>query len=146
MGPDLTLPAGHPMSSAGTGLPAFEGGAFFTQSGAAAAATKNIWVAAADGEVDTVRAHLDAGVDPNARDDNGYTALHAAASYSHVPVLEMLVSRGGAPAPRAARTPLLRPIHGSRLAKTFFQRPFPSSMRTETRPCTRRRAATSSAG
>lgn len=100
---------------ASTGLPDFDGNAFFMGgAGGGAAAPKNLWVAAADGEVETVRAHLDAGVSADAPDENGYTACHAAASYGHVPVLELLLARGGVclrpQFPRCPRGP--RPAFG----------------------------------
>lgn len=56
----------------------------------------NIWVAAADNQVDVVAQHLDLGnFSPNSSDPNGYTAIHAAASYGHVELLRLLVQRGG---------------------------------------------------
>jgi hypothetical protein len=37
----------------------------------------NIWIAAGDGKLDEVRAFVEAGgVDPNAQDDTGYSALY----------------------------------------------------------------------
>lgn len=55
----------------------------------------NIWVAAADNQIEVVKQHLDAGASPNAKDPNGYTAIHAAASYGHIDLLRLLVQRGG---------------------------------------------------
>ena len=56
----------------------------------------NIWVAAADNQIDVVKQHLDLGkVSPNSSDANGYTAIHAAASYGHVGLLRLLIQRGG---------------------------------------------------
>lgn len=56
----------------------------------------NIWVAAADNQIDVVKAHLDSGAyNANSKDPNGYTALHAAASYGHQDLLKLLVERGG---------------------------------------------------
>lgn len=132
-------------SAPGTGLPDFEGDAFFMGgTGAGPAAPKNLWVAAADGEVDTVRAHLDAGVSPGAPDENGYTACHAAASYGHVPVLELLLARGGVcwppRFPRCARRPRLAdgalPLP---CGDACGQGPLTPGTRTGTPHCTRRR-------
>lgn len=56
----------------------------------------NIWVAAADNQVKIVESYLD-GKDftPNSKDPNGYTPIHAAASYGHIGLLKLLISRGG---------------------------------------------------
>ncbi|KAG7192785.1 uncharacterized protein KQ657_001568 [Scheffersomyces spartinae] len=56
----------------------------------------NLWVAAADNNIDVVKEHLDSGsYNANSKDPNGYTALHAAASYGHKDLLKLLVERGG---------------------------------------------------
>lgn len=56
----------------------------------------NIWVAAADDNTEAVLHHLDSGAfTPNSKDPNGYTPIHAAASYGHIELLKLLVSRGG---------------------------------------------------
>lgn len=55
----------------------------------------NIWVAAADNEIETVRKHLDSGLSANAKDPNGYTPIHAAASYGNLDILRLLLSKGG---------------------------------------------------
>lgn len=56
----------------------------------------NIWVAAADNELKTVVEYLDSGkFTLNSKDPNGYTPIHAAASYGHVDLLRLLISRGG---------------------------------------------------
>lgn len=59
--------------------------------------SKNIWVAAGDGDLDRVQILLesDPTLSPNIPDDNAYTPMHAAASYGHLNVLEYLISRGG---------------------------------------------------
>lgn len=41
--------------------------------------------------------YLDSGTDVNGLDENGYSAIHAAASYNHVAVLDTLIQRGGNP-------------------------------------------------
>lgn len=56
----------------------------------------NIWVAAADNQVDVVQSYLDSGkFTPNSKDPNGYTAIHAAASYGHINLLKLLINNGG---------------------------------------------------
>lgn len=56
----------------------------------------NIWVAAADNQVDIVQSHLDLGnFTPNSKDPNGYTPIHAAASYGHINLLKLLIQNGG---------------------------------------------------
>lgn len=55
----------------------------------------NIWVAAADNQIEDVETHLNAGLTPNSKDPNGYTPIHAAASYGHTELLKLLISRGG---------------------------------------------------
>jgi hypothetical protein len=56
----------------------------------------NIWVAAADNQVKIVESYLDGGdFTPNSKDPNGYTPIHAAASYGHIGLLKLLIKRGG---------------------------------------------------
>lgn len=56
----------------------------------------NIWVAAADNQVKIVESYLDSGnFKPDVKDPNGYTPIHAAASYGHIGLLKTLISRGG---------------------------------------------------
>ncbi|CUM48827.1 unnamed protein product [Debaryomyces tyrocola] len=56
----------------------------------------NIWVAAADNQVKIVESYLDDGdFTPNSKDPNGYTPIHAAASYGHIGLLKLLIKRGG---------------------------------------------------
>ncbi|CUM53464.1 Ankyrin repeat-containing protein [Debaryomyces fabryi] len=56
----------------------------------------NIWVAAADNQVKIVESYLDSGdFTPNSKDPNGYTPIHAAASYGHIGLLKLLIKRGG---------------------------------------------------
>lgn len=56
----------------------------------------NIWVAAADNQVKIVESYLDSGdFTPNSKDPNGYTPIHAAASYGHIGLLKLLINRGG---------------------------------------------------
>ncbi|KAM9937644.1 hypothetical protein OXX80_002812 [Metschnikowia pulcherrima] len=56
----------------------------------------NIWVAAADNQVEIVEKYLTSNeFSANAKDANGYTPIHAAASYGHLDLLKMLVSNGG---------------------------------------------------
>lgn len=56
----------------------------------------NIWVAAADNQVDVIKSYLDSGkFTPNSKDPNGYTPIHAAASYGHIELLKLLIQNGG---------------------------------------------------
>lgn len=56
----------------------------------------NIWVAAADNNIELVNNYLDSGnYTPNSRDPNGYTPVHAAASYGNIELLELLLKHGG---------------------------------------------------
>jgi len=56
---------------------------------------KNIWVAAGDGDLERVQELVHEGQSPNAHDENGYTPMHAAASYARKEVLDFLISSGG---------------------------------------------------
>ncbi|KAF3939496.1 Espin [Dactylella cylindrospora] len=56
----------------------------------------NIWIAASDGNTPKVLNYLSA--DPsavNSKDENGYTPIHAAASYGHLDLLRKLVNEHG---------------------------------------------------
>ncbi|KAF8807033.1 ankyrin [Phlegmacium glaucopus] len=58
--------------------------------------SKNIWVAAGDGDIDRVRELLEQqDLSPNVPDQFTYTPMHAAASYGQIDVLEFLISHGG---------------------------------------------------
>ena len=53
------------------------------------------WIAAADGNLPLLQTALpQLNLSPSAADENGYTLIHAAASYAHLPVLQWLVSQG----------------------------------------------------
>ncbi|KAK9894446.1 ankyrin [Cystobasidium minutum MCA 4210] len=53
----------------------------------------NLWTAASDGDIDRVKVESSStGLTANSKDDNGYTALHAAASWGHADLLRTLVS------------------------------------------------------
>lgn len=55
----------------------------------------NIWVAAADNEVQIVKDLIESGkFTPNSKDDNGYTPIHAAVSYGHLELIEFLLKTG----------------------------------------------------
>lgn len=54
----------------------------------------NIWIAAADNNRKQVEKFLNSGVDVNAKDENGYTPLHAAAEYAHLDLIEFLLEKG----------------------------------------------------
>ena len=47
-------------------------------------------MAAGEGHTDTIRALLDAGADVNAKDNEGWTALHEAEIGGHTEVVEIL--------------------------------------------------------
>lgn len=56
----------------------------------------NIWVAAADNQIQIVESYLNAGsFTSNSQDPNGYTPIHAAASYGHIGLLKKLIEKGG---------------------------------------------------
>ncbi|MEC9331536.1 MAG: ankyrin repeat domain-containing protein, partial [Verrucomicrobiota bacterium] len=50
--------------------------------------------AATNGDLASVQAHLNAGVDINARDNNGWTPLHWAALESYTKIVELLIDNG----------------------------------------------------
>mgnify|MGYP000648657340 CR=1 FL=1 len=56
---------------------------------------ENIWIAASDGDMNRVVELLESGVDVNAQDEQGYSPLHAAVSYGHKDLIELLLQRGG---------------------------------------------------
>lgn len=69
---------------------------------------------AGHGSVESVALLLDLGIDINARDHDGATALHSAAHAQSIPVLELLLARGADPDVRDARwqaTPLGWCVH-----------------------------------
>ncbi|KAK6335582.1 hypothetical protein TWF696_002350 [Orbilia brochopaga] len=56
----------------------------------------NIWIAASDGNTAQVLAFLSSNTAlVNAKDENGYTPIHAAASYGHLDLLRKLVTEHG---------------------------------------------------
>lgn len=55
----------------------------------------NIWTLCADDDRSKIEQLLNKGTSPNAKDANGYTPLHAAASYAHIELLKLLVLKGG---------------------------------------------------
>ncbi|CAM9022840.1 unnamed protein product [Wickerhamomyces anomalus] len=56
----------------------------------------NIWVAAADNDLETVQNYISTGqFSANSKDPNGYTPIHAAVSYGHVELLKYLIQQGG---------------------------------------------------
>lgn len=46
------------------------------------------------GELEQVKVLLEQGIDPNQADDEGYSALHAAAENNHLNIVKLLVSKG----------------------------------------------------
>jgi ankyrin repeat protein len=59
--------------------------------------TRALMVAASHGNMDTVRALLDAGADVNAKDFTGWTALHAAAFNGDPEIVQLLLEHGAVP-------------------------------------------------
>lgn len=56
----------------------------------------NIWVAAADNDQELVKKYIASGeFTANIKDANGYTPIHAAASYGHLDLLRYLIQQGG---------------------------------------------------
>lgn len=56
----------------------------------------NIWVAASDGDLSTVKAYIESNqFTANSKDPNGYTPIHAAVSYGHTELLKYLIENGG---------------------------------------------------
>lgn len=78
--------------------------------------------AATGGDVAAMTRMLNAGLDPNARDDAGYTPLIAAARSGNVAVIRLLTSRGADPNLHDAAvnswTPLLHAIHKAQRGAT----------------------------
>lgn len=58
---------------------------------------ENIWVACSDGDFERVSELIQAGTDVNGFDENGYSPIHAAVSYSHIDVIQLLLSAGANP-------------------------------------------------
>lgn len=58
--------------------------------------SSNIWVAAADNKIDEVKALIGSGeFSANSADPNGFTPIHAAASYGNIELLHYLLTNGG---------------------------------------------------
>ena len=58
--------------------------------------TVNVWTAASDGDLATVKRCIESGAHaPHTPDAQGYTCLHAAASYGHHELLQYLIARPG---------------------------------------------------
>jgi ankyrin repeat protein len=53
-----------------------------------------LFKAAAKGNIEAVKQHLDAGADVNAKDGGGWTPLHFAAWFGHTEVAELLIAKG----------------------------------------------------
>ncbi|KAF4323305.1 hypothetical protein BBO99_00003345 [Phytophthora kernoviae] len=54
----------------------------------------NVWTAASDGDIESVRGFLASGGDANAKDEYGYTPLQAAVSYNHIELVVFLLASG----------------------------------------------------
>ncbi|ORZ14731.1 ankyrin repeat-containing domain protein [Absidia repens] len=61
----------------------------------ATSSNDNIWVAAGDGQLERLKELVEGGAEPNAKDDFGYTPIHAAVSYNHKEILDYLLNNGG---------------------------------------------------
>lgn len=60
------------------------------------AKTTNIWIAASDNDIEYVKNAIGSGTNSaNDKDANGYTPVHAAASYGHLELLRYLITQGG---------------------------------------------------
>eukprot|EP00746_Dinoflagellata_sp_MGD_P162647 gnl/MRDRNA2_/MRDRNA2_90293_c0_seq1.p1 gnl/MRDRNA2_/MRDRNA2_90293_c0~~gnl/MRDRNA2_/MRDRNA2_90293_c0_seq1.p1 ORF type:complete len:223 (-),score=63.41 gnl/MRDRNA2_/MRDRNA2_90293_c0_seq1:111-779(-) len=60
---------------------------------------ENIWTAASDGDIQRVEELMSIeGFTPTSPDENGYTPVHAAASWCHLELLEKLLQRDGSAA------------------------------------------------
>lgn len=56
----------------------------------------NIWIAASDNSIKQVEDYINGGqFTANSKDPNGYTPIHAAASYGHIELLKLLIAKGG---------------------------------------------------
>ncbi|KAI5950515.1 hypothetical protein CANMA_005175 [Candida margitis] len=56
----------------------------------------NIWIAAADNQKEAVEQYIiSSDFTANSKDPNGYTPIHAAASYGHHDLIDYLVNHGG---------------------------------------------------
>ncbi|KAF9971753.1 hypothetical protein BGZ73_005224 [Actinomortierella ambigua] len=56
--------------------------------------SQNIWIAASDGDLEAVKKFIAGGSSVNAKDEYGYTPLHAAASYGHIDLMKHLIKSG----------------------------------------------------
>ncbi|ODV61234.1 uncharacterized protein ASCRUDRAFT_27122, partial [Ascoidea rubescens DSM 1968] len=54
----------------------------------------NIWIAAADNEIEQVLQYLNSGqYTANSKDENGYTPIHASVSYNNIELLRLLINK-----------------------------------------------------
>jgi ankyrin repeat protein len=58
-------------------------------------AIQNIWISASDGDIDAVKRYISTGVSSNAKDEHGYTPIHAAAAYGHLELMAYLLDEAG---------------------------------------------------
>lgn len=80
----------------GTSLAAMISAGFSKPPNLTTTMVSNIWVAAADNDQELVKKYIESGdFSANQKDPNGYTPIHAAASYGHIELLRYLLSNGG---------------------------------------------------
>ncbi len=94
-----------PMIPFALALLAFCAGGSLTAAAAQQADEAALLRAAGEGRVDDVRALLDQGVDVNARNEEGWTPLIAAALGGHTEVVGLLLEHGADPQATSMRTP-----------------------------------------
>lgn len=56
---------------------------------------ENLWVACTNGDIGRLQTLLSEGSTVNQQDENGFSPMHAAASYNQVELLSVLISLGG---------------------------------------------------
>ncbi len=76
----------------------------------------DLWTAAAQGAVETVRQHVVGGADVNARNKDGAASIHGAAAFGRTAVVSLLLEKGANPNPVDQRGST--PLHGA----AFFGR------------------------
>eukprot|EP01041_Mallomonas_annulata_P009579 gene9579-19905_t len=71
---------------------------FVSEASEAPEGPENIWVASSDGDIKRVQELLVTGeATVNQQDDNGYSPIHAAVSYGHIQLIQILLTAGANP-------------------------------------------------